>query len=160
MNKAVVLFIVSIVCLACATTRKAHTSSHHADTTSIISIKDAVDSVTKDAIRHKILTSTDNAIVIYESIVYDTDKVDSLGNAPVKERKRAKIDYTGTQEEEDIIITSFDSTSHRRDSTQTIQSSETHTEVEERKTSHPPWIYITVLMVILFGLIIIVRFLR
>lgn len=158
MNRLIV--ILAIVLLSSCCSKRVVSKVDSSDSTSIVRREYKTDSIAKKEKAEQSVASISNAVVIIEDIVYDTDKADSAGVAPIKQRKTTRIDYgnaTTIKTEKEIQV---DSTASVTDSLTIERKNITIEDRVEEKSSHPPWIWIVVIIVLFLGLIGLVGFLR
>lgn len=161
MKKILSISIIIVVCAcACSSSRKAHGILQTNDVRQVERKEYTVDSLAKLSVAETLSLTIDNAEIVIESIAYDTNKLDSLGVAPVKEKKRTRISYVGTQKVEEVVTASTDSVSHKTDTIQINHISDVYMEEEKEKSSHPPWTNTVLLIVIVILGLIIIKFLR
>lgn len=155
MRKYIALLIIATMCVACST-KKMHTSSQYADSIRWERRTHQADSLARKAVTDELLTHIGKTDILIEEVVYDTDKADSTGKAPVARRKRTTIRKKGTtaiattsQEQATAISQATNTTTHE-------QGSRGKEEVEESR--HPPefpWTFATMLVMVLVVIIII-----
>ena len=153
MKKYIALLITAAMCVACGT-KKMHTSSQYADSIKWDRRMHQTDSVAHKAVTDELLTHIGKTDILIEEVIYDTDKADSTGKAPVASRKRTTIRKrdttaiaTTSQEQATAISQATDTTTHQ-------QGSRGKEEVEESR--HPPEYPLTFAMMLLMALVIII----
>lgn len=156
MRTYIALLITATMCVACGT-KKMHTSSQYADSIRWERRTYQADSVARKAVTDELLTHIGKTDILIEEVVYDNDKADSTGKAPVASRKRTTIRKqdttaiaTTSTEQATAISQATDTTTHQ-------QGSRGKEEVEESR--HPPeslWTFTTMLVVV-FVIIIIIK---
>lgn len=153
MRKYIALLITSTICVACGT-KKMHTSSQYADSVRWERRTHQTDSLARKAVTDELLTHIGKTDILIEEVVYDTDKADSTGNAPVASRKRIKIRKqdttaiaTTSQEQATVISQATATTTHQ-------QGSRGKEEVEESR--HPPEYPLTFATMLIMALVIII----
>lgn len=155
MRKYIALLITAITCVACGT-KKMHTSSQYADSIRWEKRTHQADSLARKAVTDELLTHIGKTDILIEEVVYDNDKADSTGKAPVARRKRTTIRKQDTtavtstsQEQATAISQATDTTTHQ-------QGSRGKEEIEESR--HPPefpWVFVAMLVMALVIIIII-----
>ena len=156
MRKYIALLITA-TCVACGT-KKMHTSSQYADSIKLERHTHQTDSLARKAVTDELLTHIGKTDILIEEVVYDTNKADSTGKAPVASRKRIKIRKQDTtaitatsQKQTTVINQATDTTTHQ-------QGSRGKEKVEESR--HPPefpWTFATMLLMALVVIIIIIK---
>lgn len=155
MREYIALLITATMCLACGT-KKMHTSSQYADSIRWERRTHQTDSLARKAVTDELLTHIGKTDILIEEVVYDTDKADSTGKAPVASRKRTTIRKqdttaiaTTSQEQATAISQATDTTTHQ-------QGSRGKEEAEESR--HPPefpWTFATMLVMALVMIVLI-----
>lgn len=153
MRKYIALLITATHMVACGT-KKMHTSSQYADSIKLERHTHQTDSLARKAVTDELLTHIGKTDILIEEVVYDTDKADSTGKAPVASCKRIKIRKqdttaiaTTSQKQATVISQATDTTTHQ-------QGSRGKEEAEESR--HPPEYPLTFAMMLVMALVIII----
>lgn len=155
MRKYIALLITATMCVACGT-KKMHTSSQYADSIRWERRTHQTDSLARKAVTDELLTHIGKTDILIEEVVYDTDKADSTGKAPVASRRRTTIRKQDTTAIATTSLEQATAISQATDTTTHQQGSRGKEEVEESR--HPPefpWTFTTMLVMALVVIIII-----
>lgn len=153
MNKYIALSLVVLLFASCCPGKRMTSDGSTTDSVRREHREIHVDSVSRRATVERRVESLTDAEIVTEVVTYDTSRTDSLGQSPVKERRRTVARIRNTATETDTTTVQIDSTAvHTEESTADSTShQENHTTEVREAYGLPP-----LLLPLVFVLLVVV----
>lgn len=149
--------ISAIVVVCSCSSRRTITNATQKDSISIRHYATQADSMSIFTYSDVSVKEIGNILLIEEVEIYDTNKMDSLGNAPVKEKRKRTLGGSRVRTEGTTTTTIVDSVAMAQDTTRIDIQHDSAEEITEEKNKPPEWV--CYIFIVILGLIIL-RILR
>ena len=146
-------FAISALMVVCScSSRRTITNATQKDSISIRHYATQADSMSIFTYSDKSVKEIGNILLIEEVEIYDTSKMDSLGNAPVKEKRKRTLGGSRVRTENATTTTVVDSVGMAQDTTRIDIQHDSAEEITEEKSKPPEWVYY--IFIVILGLIL------
>ena len=146
------LAISAIVMVCSCSSKRTITNATQKDSTSIRHYATQADSMSIFTYSDVSVKEIGNILLIEEVEIYDTSKMDSLGNAPIKEKRKRTLGGSRVRTETTTTTTIVDSVSMAQDTTRIDIQHDSAEEITEEKSKPPEWVYY--IFIVILGLIL------
>lgn len=155
MNKYIALLLAVLLFTSCCPGKRMTSDGSTTDSVRHKHMEVRADSVSRRATVERRVESLTDAEIVTEVVTYDTSRTDSLGQSPVKERRRTVARIWNTATETDTTTVQTDSTAvHTEESTADSTSHRENHTTEVREAYGLPPLLLPLLFVLLVVIVV------
>lgn len=148
MSRFLSVFLLSLLLMGCRTGKVSTTATTEVDTTHVQSVRDSVNTF---SIVDKIKTDTSRYVYLIETYLYDTERTDSDGTHPLKERTSIKA----VQENRITETETSKDTTEQIIETIKVDHGKSQATYKKDKTFSPRWVFLFISLSFTFLLVVV-----
>lgn len=133
--------ILSLILLACScSSKRTVTNAMQKDSISIKHYAHEVDSMAVVSVADVAVEEIGNILLVEEIEIYDTSRTDSLGNPPIKEKKKRVLGGSRQRKEAGTTVTIIESTTDVQDTIIVEAGHDSVVQATEQEGKLPEWV--------------------